>query len=143
MREKAEEGQVMARIANFIYCVKTERDVEGICAKGVLTALSPEKIPGDMSFSVLCSVTDIEEGTHNIIFRFINPDGKILVETGGDAAYEKNKNNNIPKEHTGLNICLNFMNVEMEKAGIYKTEVTVDGDICGVYEIYGKGKNEE
>jgi hypothetical protein len=69
----------MARITNFIYCMSANTSDIEANALGILSAITPEYVPGSFSFSVLCSIVDIENGTHNIAMKFLNPSGDILV----------------------------------------------------------------
>ena len=54
----------MAKLASFIYCANTEKvsnpekKDESINAIGVLSALTPEYVPGMFSFSVIFSVIE-------------------------------------------------------------------------------------
>lgn len=132
----------MPRISNFIYCLNAiTSDIE-TNAIGVLSAITPEYVPGAFSFSILCSIMDLEEGNHNISMKFMSPEENVLVDIDAIVPYEKNDAVNLPKEQVGLNISTNLQNVVFEKAGMYKTKVSIDGILYGTYEIYVKGKNE-
>lgn len=133
----------MPKISNFIYCLNAITSEMETNAIGVLSAITPEYVPGAFSFSILCSVMDLEEGNHNVSMKFMAPSGKILVDIDAIIPYEKNTMSNLPKEHIGINISTNLQNVVFESAGMYRTEVSIDGIHCGIYEIYVKGKNEE
>lgn len=132
----------MAKIVNFIYCMNSNTSDTETNAMGIMSAITPEYVPGAFSFSVLCSIVDLENGNHNINMQFINPKGTILVNVDGNIPYEQNKETNLPKEYLGINISTNWQNVVLEESGLYKTIVKVDGVECGTYEIYVKGKNE-
>jgi hypothetical protein len=133
----------MARITNFIYCMSANTSDIEANALGILSAITPEYVPGSFSFSVLCSIVDIENGTHNIAMKFLNPSGDILVNIDCSVPYEKISETNLPNEYLGINISSNWQNVVLKESGLYKTVVNVDGEECGTYEIYVKGKNEE
>ena len=75
--------------------------------------------------------------------QFINPSGKVLVDIQGIVPYKIDEKNNLPKEHLGINISSNWQNVLLEESGLYETIVKLDGEECGTFEIYVKGKNEE
>ncbi len=130
----------MARVTNFIYCMNSFSTEEGANAMGVLTSFSPQYIPGEFSFSVLCSIVDIEEGNHKINLIFIDPKDKILLNITGNIQFIKD-DSTIPSEYSGINVCANLMNVLMEESGLYRTIVQIDEDDCGSFEIFVKGKN--
>lgn len=130
------------RVSNFIYCLNAvTSDVEAN-AFGVLSAITPDFVPGSYSFSVLCSILGLEDGNHNIKMQFIAPDGEILVSIDGIIPYERRTDSNLPAEQAGINISSSWQNVTFKQAGMYKTIVTVDNYKCGMYEIFVKGKNE-
>ncbi len=142
IRKTAGRNIGMARVANFIYCMNAYATNEGANAAGILTALSPKYIPGEFSFSILCSLVDLEEGDHEIVFQFSNPDDQILANVRGDLTVKKNEDENIPREYRGMNVCVNLMNILMQKAGLYKTKVMIDGKNSGDFEIFVQAKNE-
>lgn len=137
------KGKVkMARVSNFIYCLDSNTSDREANALGVISALTPDYIPGAFSFSILCSILDLPDGNHTVTIQFLDPQDVILVNVEGVIPYEKNKEENVPREYSGINISSNWQNVVLKKSGIYKTLVKVDGEQCGTYEIYVKGKNE-
>ena len=80
----------MAKLANFIYCISADRvpanDGKGVSinAMGVMTALTPEFLPGTFTFSVIFSVLDIDVSVDNSIRIVFSKDGEEadLVNTG-------------------------------------------------------------
>lgn len=132
----------MAKVTNFIYCLNSNTSDVEANALGVLTALTPDYIPGAFSFSVLCSILDVDNGNHNVNMQFVNPAGKVIVDIQGIVPYDFNCANNLPKEYSGINISSNWQNVLLETSGLYKTIVRWDGEECGTFEIYVRGKNE-
>lgn len=138
----------MAELKNFIYCVSAERvqtpDGKGdtINAMGVLSALTPEFVPGAFSFSIIFSVLDFkmdEDNKIQIIFKSEN--GKELVNTGviqlpplpeGDIK--------LPKEYSGLNMSMDFRNVIFEEEGVYSTQVLFNDVQLTDCPIYVKGR---
>ena len=132
----------MARISNFVYCLNATASGMEANAMGILSAITPDYIPGAFSFSVFCSIVDLEDGNPNIKMQFYSPDNKILANLEGAIPYAKPEDVNLPKEHVGVNIACMLQNILLEKSGMYRMDVTVDGMFCGSYEIFVKGKNE-
>lgn len=132
----------MVRVSNFIYCLNSVTSDAEANAFGVLSAITPDFVPGSFSFSVLCSILGLEDGNHSIKMQFIAPDGEILVNIDGIIPYERKTDNNLPAEQIGINISTVWQNVTFKQSGMYKTIVTVDNSECGTYEIFVKGKNE-
>lgn len=137
------EGGPMARISNFIYCLNSVTNENEANVLGVLSAITPEYIPGAFSFSVFCSILDLSDGPHTIKMQFKNPDEEVLVNIEGMIPYEKQSDSNLPQEYVGINISSILQNVIFKKSGLYKTVVIVDDIECGTYKIFVKGKNEE
>lgn len=133
----------MIKISNFIYCLNSVTTEEEANALGVLSAITPEFIPGSFSFSVLCSILGLEDGNHNIKMQFFSPSGETLVNVDGVIPYERKTDNNLPVDQIGINISTVWQNVTFKESGIYKTIVTVDDVEYGTYEIFVKGKNED
>lgn len=133
----------MAKIKNFVYCLNINT-VEGRTdIVGILNAMTPEYIPGLFSFSIGFSLLDITEGEHSLVVKFRNPDKEVIA--GIDNAivqYKKDENSNLPDEEVGINVAAGMQNVNFKKAGLYSTEVIVDGISVGEYYIFAKGKNE-
>ena len=132
----------MAKVSNFIYCMNSDTSDIEANAFGVISAITPDYVPGAFSFSVLCSILDLENGNHSVRMRFINPKETVLVDVKIEVPYEEKKEVNLPKQYKGVNISSRWQNVLLEESGLYKTSVQVDDVDCGTFEIYVKGKNE-
>mgnify|MGYP004470287633 FL=1 len=133
----------MPKVSNFIYCMNSNTSDTEANALGVISAITPDFVPGAFSFSILCSILDLEEKEYGISIQFINPKGEVLVDVNGTVQYKENVKTNLPKEYKGINISSNWQNVLFKESGIYKTIVKIDDIDCGTFEIYVKGKNEE
>lgn len=141
----------MEKITTFIYCLATnniqEPNMQTVNANGILSVITPEYIPGTFSFSLVFTLLGLEEKKYELNLRFKNPDGQILLDTGGLVIpydqISKNDQNKIslPPEETGLTLSLDLKNVVFEKNGYYVTEVLCNGRVLGEYKIYAKGKN--
>lgn len=62
----------MTQVKNFIYCLNSNTNEVEANAIGVLSAITPEYIPGTFSFSILCSIVDLEDGNHNITYNLLH-----------------------------------------------------------------------
>lgn len=140
----------MARLTNFIYCIDAERvpsnegKGENINAMGVLSALTPEFVPGTFSFSIVFSVLDVDVSTNNTIQIKFSKKGeeKNLVNTGVITIPPLPNDDEIglPKEYKGLNMSMDFRNVIFETEGLYNTSVIFNGKLLADNFIYVKGK---
>lgn len=133
----------MVEIRNFVYCLNVNT-VEGRTdIVGLLNAMTPEYVPGLFSFSISFTLLNISEGEHSLIVKFKNPDKEVIA--GIDNAivsYKKDENSNLPDEQLGINIAAGLQNVNFKRAGLYSTEIVLDGTSIGEYYIFAKGKNE-
>lgn len=141
----------MAKLTNFIYCINAERvpsnegKGESINAMGVLSALTPEFVPGTFSFSIIFSVLDVDVSTNNTIQIKFSKDGeeKNLVNTGVITIPPLPNDDDVirlPKEYKGLNMSMDFRNVIFETEGLYNTSVIFNGSLLADNFIYVKGK---
>ena len=138
----------MAELKNFIYCLNAERiqtpDGKGdtINAMGVVSALTPEFVPGAFSFAIIFSILDLninEDNKIQIIFK--SKDGKELVNTGEIKLPLLPENDtNLPKEYSGLNMSMDFRNVVFEEEGVYTTQVIFNDVQLSDCSIYVKGR---
>lgn len=139
----------MARVTSFVYCLNAERipDINGngesINAHGIMSTLNPEFIPGTFSFSIIFSILDMDvtKVGNDIKILFKDQDGNDLVDTGDISIPVMEEGDvNLPAEHKGLNISLDFRNVVFEKEGQCVTEVYYKGELLDSYPIYAKGR---
>lgn len=140
----------MAKLANFIYCVNAERipasdgNGESINAMGVLSALTPEFVPGTFSFSIIFAVLDIDSSVNNTIQIVFAKEGeeKKLVDTGMIVIppMPNEDGDGVPAEYRGLNMSLDFRNVIFETEGVYNTSILFNGKLLSDNRIYVKGK---
>ena len=140
----------MAKLTNFIYCLNAQRvsadDGKGdsINAMGVLSALTPEFVPGTFSFSIIFSVLDIDISGNNTIQIIFARDGEKenLVDSGVIAIppIADEDEVGLPGEYKGLNMSLDFRNVIFESDGLYNTSVFFNNELLGNAPVYVKGK---
>ncbi len=140
----------MAKLANFIYCISADRvpanDGKGVSinAMGVMTALTPEFLPGTFTFSVIFSVLDIDVSVDNSIRIVFSKDGEEadLVNTGIIMLPPMPEPDEVelPKEYKGVYMSMDFRNVVFETEGLYNTTVFFNSQLIGSSPIYVKGK---
>ncbi len=132
----------MAKVANFIYCLDSVASGQDTNAMGVLTAITPEYVPGEFSFSILLTVVDIKDGDHQVSLQFMSPENQELANVEGTVPFQKSNEVDLPSQYEGVNISVNIKNVVFKESGLYKTKVCFDGQDCGSFDIFVKGKNE-
>ncbi len=140
----------MARMSNFIYCINAEKvsanngQFGGVNAIGVLSALTPEFVPGTFSFSIIFSILDIDISGNNTIQVVFLEQGeeKVLVDSGiitippiTDAI-----DIGLPDEYKGVDMSMDLRNVIFETEGLYNTKVYFNGNLLAENPIYVKGK---
>lgn len=139
----------MSRIGTFIYCLDAERKTAGdggdiINAMGVLSAITPEFVPGTFSFSIIFSVLDIDISKSNKIkVVFANYEKHSIIDTGEiqlPIMPNQSSDVDLPNEYKGLNMSMDFRNAVLEKEGIYYTQIYFNNELLGENPIYVKGK---
>lgn len=139
----------MARLNSLIYCINSERTAsvdrkgEMINAMGIMSAITPEFVPGTFSFSIVFSVLDVDpEQNNRIQIIFSDDEGKEIVNSGEIQLPMANIPDPIclPKEYQGMNMTMDLRNVVFEKEGVYKTSIIFNGNNIGTNEIYVKGR---
>lgn len=140
----------MAKLTNFIYCINAERvpakdgNGDSINAIGVMSALTPEFVPGTFSFSIIFSVLDVDVTGNNTIQIIFSKDGEDnnLVNSGiiTIPPVPNVDEVGLPNEYKGLNMSMDFRNVIFESEGLYNTAVLFNGQLLAINPIYVKGK---
>lgn len=133
----------MAKVCDIIFCLRaTNTDEQGACANTVLTALSPEYVPGLFTFSVIITLLDIEPGKeHSITIEFISPENENVVHIESQVPQIEDSSN-LPQEHKGLNLAMDWNNINFKTSGLYKIQVKLDDTLLAEKSIYVKGKNQ-
>lgn len=141
----------MARISSFIYCIGSERNIstdgkgEMINAVGVLSAITPEYVPGLFSFSIIFSLLDYDQNISNTIKVVLSDDAQKEIINSNEIPLPIRHEPDpieIPNKYKGANVCMDMRNVLFEKEGVYKTTIYFNGNSIGVYEIYVKGRKK-
>lgn len=93
----------MASVSDVIFCLKaTNVEGQGACATTILTALTPEYIPGLFTFSVIVTLLDLDPSTgHQLIVDFVSPNEENVVHVESPLPI-MNQQNNLPQEYQGM-----------------------------------------
>lgn len=135
----------MAKVDNIIFCLRTiNMGEQGVSANSILCALNPEYVPGLFSFSVIVSLLDLDSSReHYFSIEFIdsNSEDVIRIENQPLPIFV-GEMSNIPNEYQGINISMDWNNVNLKVSGLYTFKFKYDGNVIGCKQIYVKGKNE-
>lgn len=132
-------------LQNFVLCMNSSHDsIRGLCAENILAYLNPEFIPGQFSFCIVGTITNIDINKNyklNIIMTH-KEDGYEAVKLNSDIHFPSAPNNNVPSKYHGANIAIDCKNVKLIKSGEYVLKIVLDNEILKESIIYVKGKNE-
>jgi hypothetical protein len=134
----------VVEVSNIIFCLETTTiDRGGINANNILSALTPEYIPGLFTFSVIITIlgVDIKVG-HELKIEFISENDEIVVELESELPIIENPESNLPEQYKGININMDWNNVNFKTSGLYNLKIYLDSKIIKQKSIYVKGKNE-
>lgn len=133
----------MAKVSDIIFCLRaTNMEGSGASATTILTALTPEYIPGLFTFSVIVTLLDIDpDNEHTVAIDFINPSNENVVHIEAPLPRIED-DSNLPQAYKGLNMAMDWNNVNLKVSGLYTIQVKFDGDLLQEKNIYVKGKNE-
>lgn len=133
----------MAYISDVIFCLRaTNIEGQGACANTILTALTPEYIPGLFTFSVVITLLDVDSSIeHKLVVDFLNPSQESAVHIESPLP-SMEENSNLPKEYKGITIAMDWNNVNLKVSGEYTIRISIDDTVLKEKKIYVKGKNE-
>lgn len=133
----------MANVSDVIFCLRaTNVEGQGACATTILTALTPEYIPGLFTFSVIITLLDIDASMgHQLMVDFISPTEENVIHVDSPLP-AINEESNLPQQYKGINIAMDWNNVNLKVSGEYNIKITVDGILLKEKRIFVKGKNE-
>lgn len=133
----------MAKVSDIIFCLRaTNTEGAGASASTILTALTPEYIPGLFTFSVIVTLLDITPGEeHTITIDFLDPTEESVVHIESDIPQIED-DSNLPQEYKGLNMAMDWNNVNLKMSGLYTIRIGFDGEVIQEKSIFVKGKNE-
>lgn len=133
----------MAKLSDLLICMKAvNEEGEGLTAVNILSAITPEYVPGLFTFSVIAIVLELDlNREHNFSAYFKNPNGDETVHI--DSILPSSEvQSNLPPEQLGLNIAMEWNNVDFKCGGLYTLEIWIDGELLGKKQIFVKGQNE-
>ena len=133
----------MAKVSDIIVCMNaTNTEGVGVSAINILPAITPEYVPGLFTFSVVAIVLDLDlTKNHSLRVDFKDPEGEIVVHVEGVLPSQE-IHSNLPSEQLGVNIAMDWNNVNFKRGGLFTIEVIIDEELLGEKQIFVKGKNE-
>lgn len=137
----------MPKLTNFTYCSAVEKDKAQngmINSLGIFEILSPDYVPGALSFGIVFSIVGVDYSKNNVIkviFKKVDSDKSIIDTKEITLPSPPNKNVDIPDDYKGFNMCLDFRNVVFKENGLYVTHIYFNGELLSAKEIYVKGRN--
>ena len=133
----------MARANDIIFCLKATNIVgQGATATRVLSAITPEYIPGLFTFSLVITILDYDmDKEHSIQLCFSSPDNECLINMNAVLPVVAAQSN-LPHEYMGVTVAVDFNNVDFKSSGLYRLNIILDNEEIGSKEIFVKGKNE-
>ncbi len=85
---------------------------------------------------------DIDSSSeHQLIVDFVSPADENAVHVESPLP-SINEESNLPQKYKGINIAMDWNNVNLKVSGEYTIKITVDGNLLKEKSIYVKGKNE-
>lgn len=131
----------MATTHDIIFCLNaTNMPGQGVCAHTVLSAINPEYVPGLFSFSTIITLLGIDSSKSHNLKLTLSYDNENIAFSGGAVPLFSDESN-LPGEYKGINLTVNWNNVEFKRNGLYKLSVYCDDAMIGSKEIYVMGKN--
>ncbi len=134
------------RVSDFIFCLKaTNFNEEGPCAKTILSFLNPEYVPGLFSFSVILILLGVDPASaHDLEVVFYDPNQEVVAQLLAELpTVKEHEENGIPAEFTGVNVAIDFNNVNFRRSGLYQMKVKFDRSEVAEKSIFVRGKNEQ
>ncbi|HDR7545620.1 DUF6941 family protein [Bacillus sp. CH_442] len=136
----------MPMITNFVYCEQVESINQKPAIIGPLNFLNPKFIPGMFSFTVSFGVIGMDTERENTLkLMFLDPND---IEVAGTEVLNIPRSLNpnegkIPMEVRGFIANMEFKNVIFRSAGLYNTEIILNGESIGRSPIMVKGVEVE
>lgn len=120
----------MANVSDVIFCLRaTNIEGQGASATTILTTLTPEYIPGLFTFSVIITLLDIDlSSEHQLMVDFISPVDENVVHVESSLSV-MNEESNLPQKYKGINVAMDWNNVNLKVSGEYTIKIIVDGDL--------------
>lgn len=136
------------KITTFLYCLNSINNTTPtethITADGILPMIKADFIPTTFSFSVILGVTGLDMSKdHTITITFNDPNNKPLIESNDFNMPKDDKVNGLPIGAQGFMLSMDFRNTKLEQEGMYYTNIIIDGENLGNYEIYVARKKQD
>ena len=135
----------MTKVDNIIFCLRTANsENHSVNISKILSALTPEYIPGLFSFSIFFTLLDLDYSReHSLSVCFTDPDGIDVVKIENQTIpANMHHTSNLPNEYSGIHIVMDWNNVNLKSSGLYTIKIIYDENEIGSKSIYVKGKNE-
>ena len=132
----------MMQVHDIIFCLNSSNiGGQGVNAYTVLSAVNPEYIPGLFSFSTIVTIIGIDcSKDHVLKLIFYNEEETVGALEGPLTPIDDSSN--LPDEYKGINLSVDWNNVNLKKEGSYTLSVYLDGKKLKDKSIYVKGKNQ-
>lgn len=139
----------MPRLSSFVYCLSIDKPNGGqgpASARGLLSMLRPQFIPGAFSFSIAFSIMGLGEEPEDTTVRIVfhkRGEQEALVDSAPIAIPREILNardKNIPDDFQGMDLTMDIRNVPFHTEGIYETDVYLNGELLDSAPIYVKGE---
>ena len=134
----------MAKTADMIFCLDTEKDpIQGVVAKTILTVIELETIPGSLSFSNIITILDVDTSIEHHIVIQIKETEEVLAKAEINTPVLPILVD-LPEEYRGINIAIDWKNINFTNTGVYSLCVYFDEDLIGTRNVFVKEviKNE-
>ena len=132
----------MIQVHDIIFCLNSSNvGGQGVCANTVLSAFNPEYIPGLFSFSTVVTIIGIDMSKKHLLKLTFDYNAEIIGEIEGPLP-PIDDFSNLPSDYKGINLSVNWNNVNLKKEGDYTLSVYLDGEKLKDKSIYVKGKNQ-
>lgn len=132
----------MIQVHDIIFCLNSSNlSGQGVSANTVLSAVNPEYIPGLFSFSTIVAIIGIDISKEHILKLVFASDEEVVGTIEGPLPPIDDPSN-LPVEYKGINLSVNWNNVNLKKEGNYTLSVYVDDNKLKDKSIYVKGKNQ-
>lgn len=103
---------------------------------GPQVVLRPKFIPGNFSFGIAAGVIGVDLSTNNDVrFTISSPDGTIIQDSGSASFPALANEDTLPSEYQGFMLTLDVRNLVIEKEGIYKFRLWINGEEIGAHDI--------
>lgn len=131
----------MVTAHDIIFCLNaTNMPGQGACANTILSAINPEYVPGLFSFSTVVTLLGTGSEKEHHLTLTLSHGNEIVGRLEGPVPVLPDSSN-LPEEYKGVNLTVNWNNVNFKKEGLYDLSVYCDGAEIGSKEIFVKGKN--